>query len=234
MNQSRAVPHLVLGLLTLLAVLAIFLSLDTAPPNAEQQLKVAAGNTAGAASFVLTDTITVLPTGTAAAGGPRTETAVITYQAPDRVREVVSANGRTITVLAIGPDRYERSGTAKWVSLGASPGSVPAGQQAAEGVLGPIRAVGTPTGVVAHGEQFTFVPEQESLLLADLLGSASGRLSPTQATFTATVSGEFLTLLRLDAVAPGGRIAVRLALSQFDRVAPIEPPAGVATPGAAG
>jgi hypothetical protein len=226
--QSRAAPHLLVGGLTALGLAALVLSLDTAPPNAEQQLRLGAKNTVAAESFVLDDTITLVPSSSAAASQARTEVAQVVYRAPDRVRETVSLNGRTLTVLAIGAARYERSGTGRWVTLGAQAGAVPAGREAAAGVLGPFEVLATATNVAQHGDAFTFQPAtgELSTLLGELLGSQGAQLPQGSATFAASVSGEYLHTLDVSAAVTGGRVLVHLVLHSFNQAPALEPPVG--------
>ena len=233
--ESRAAPHLTLGILTVLSIGAIVLSLDTAPPNAQLQLQQAAKNTVAAESFVLRDTITVVPTTGATASQARTETAEVVYRAPDQVRETVSFNGRTLTVLAIGATRYERSGTGKWLPLGTQPGSVPAGRQAAAGVLGPLEVVTTATGVVRHGDLFTFEPAtgELSAILSELLGSQGAQLPPGSATFAAAVSGEYLSRVDVTASVTGGRVLVHLSIGSYGQAPVLTPPPAAERSGAA-
>lgn len=233
-TESRAAPHLTLGILTVLAIGAIVLSLDTAPPNAQLQLQQAAKNTAAAESFVLQDTITVVPSSGSGASQARTETAEVVYRSPDQVRETVRFNGRTLTVLAIGATRYERSGTGKWLPLGTQPGSVPAGRQAAAGVLGPFEVLTTATGVVRHGDAFTFEPAtgQLSAILSELLGSQGANLPPGSAVFAAVVSGEYLSRVDVTASVPGGRVLVDLTVSSYGRAPVLAPPPAAERSGA--
>lgn len=225
-TPSRAAPHLTLGMLTVLALAAIVLSLDTAPPNAEQQLRLSAKNTVAAQSFVLHDTITVVPTSGASASQAGTETADVVYRAPDQVRERVSFNGRTLTVLALGSARYEQSGSGSWVALGNQPGSLPAGSQAAAGVLGPFEALSTATQVVHRGDVYRFEPAtgQLSALLGELLGSQGAQLPAGAATFVVTLSGEYVHTFDVAATVPGGRVLVHLALGSYDHAPALEPP----------
>lgn len=224
--ESRAAPHLLLGILTVLAIGAIVLSLDTAPPNAQLQLQQAAKNTVGADSFVLQDTITIVPSTGATASQARTETADVVYHAPDQVQETVRFNGRMLTVLAIGSTRYERSGTGKWLSLGTQPGTVPAGRQAAAGVLGPLEVVTTATNVVRHGDAFVFEPAtgQLAAILSELLGSQGAQLPAGSATFAAAMAGEYLSRLDVDASVPGGRVLVHLSFGSYGEAPALAPP----------
>lgn len=232
LTPSRAAPHLLLGMLTVLAVAAIVLSLDTAPPNAEQQLQLAAKGTVGASSFVLHDTITVVPTSGASASQARTEVAEVVYRAPDQVRESVTLQGRTLTVLALGRARYERSGDGRWVSLANQPGTVPAGEQAAAGVLGPFQVITTATDVTRHGDAFTFQPAagQLSTILGDLLGAQGAQLPGASTAFAATLAGEYLHTFDLTATLPGGRVLVHLVLDSFDHAPVLTPPPAAGAP----
>ncbi|MHB8328912.1 MAG: hypothetical protein ACYDD6_04695 [Acidimicrobiales bacterium] len=226
-TPGRAMPHVALGVLTLLALVAIIVSLDTAPPNAQEQLNLAADNTVAASSFALNDTNTVTPVGgaTSSTNAKQGNVVDIVYQAPDRVSEtLVGAAGQTVTLLVIGNARYERSGTSKWVSYAGTPGSGSPGLQAAADVLFPLRSLAGATDVVRHGNTFTFIPGQLDQVLVSLLGSQPAQLAPRTMTFRATVEGEFVTFEQVEAVRNGHRLTVRLKLSQVTGAPALEAP----------
>lgn len=221
-TENRAAPHLQLGLLTLLALGAIVLSLDTAPPNAQEQLRTAAANTAGAASFALVDSETVgqTPSSTSHTGASKEE-AVIVYQAPDRVEETVSAAGGVESVLAVGSRRFERVGAGKWYPIPSNPEASPSyGQVAAQEVLFPLQSLSTAKDVAERGSTFRFVPGQPQLLLTRLLGTVpAGAVS-----YTASVHGEFLGSEQITVSGPDQRISVRLDLGLVNRAPALEAP----------
>jgi hypothetical protein len=225
-STSRAGPHLLLGVFTVLALGAVLLSLETAPPNAQEQLQQAAKATIAAGSFVLDDTFTVVPSSPAAASEARTETADVIFHAPDQVRETYRALGRTQTALVLGPSRWVRRDSGHWVFLGSEAANVPTGLQAAAGILGPFQVVTGAVEVVRHGDSYSFRPAsgQLSALLAELLGPKGAQLSPRSVSFAATVSGEFLHSFDLTAVVSGARVLVHLALGSFDRAPVLMPP----------
>ena len=222
-TPSRAAPHFVLAVLTALSIGAILLSLATAPPNAEQQLRGAAGETVAASSFVISDAITVTQLG---AKGPvqTTRVARVVYQAPDRVEESATVNGRSITVLAIGDNRYERSGSGPWMVLGPGLGGVPAGRAAALSVLQPFESITSATDVTRRGDRFSFVPGQRQALLSELLGPQAAQLPPGSTSFTALSSGQYLREFDMTASAQGGRFDIRLDLGSFGQAPALVPP----------
>lgn len=217
LSADRAAPHITLGILTLLAVAALVLSLSTAPPNAEQQLRTAAANTAGASSFVLTDVETAGPVPTkGAAASPTREQAVIVYQAPDRVQETVTASGRTASVLVVGSHRYERSANGKWYDLGPSASGSTAGPSAgsvaAQDILFPLKSLSKATNVIVSREVYAFVPDQPVLFLDRLIGTA---VPASETSYAATVEGEFLHEAEVVIRQSGEQVTVLLALSHI-------------------
>ncbi len=228
-TANRASPHVMLGALTLLSLGAIVLSLDTAPPNAQSQLRTAAGNTAGATSFVLTDTVTTGPPTAAASSTTTRQQAVFAYQSPDRVEESVHAGNQVGTVLWVGTHAYERIGTGKWFPIsGVSTSTSTTGQLAASQLLLPIQAVAQASGVAQHGSIYAFTPGDERLLLARLFGSelVSGTTS-----YEATVAGEFLSVAQITVENATQRRTVNLALSNVDHGPALQlpPPSDITT-----
>ncbi|HUY63010.1 MAG TPA: hypothetical protein VMV14_00670 [Acidimicrobiales bacterium] len=227
-TQSRVAPHLLLGMLSVLALAAIVVSANTAPPNAREQLRIAAADTAAASSFVLTDTnlITPLP-GASTSGAPKSNVITILYQAPDRIEErLTGSNGQVVTLLVIGSSRYERSGNGKWITSTAPSTAGPsAGQQAAQDVLFPLQSVEAATEVVRHGVVFTFLPGQMELVLVRLLGAQPGQLSPGTVSFLAGTTGEFLSFDQVSAVRTGERLTVRLDIAEVGQAPTLAAPA---------
>ncbi|HAM01091.1 MAG TPA: hypothetical protein DCQ30_02515 [Acidimicrobiaceae bacterium] len=218
--ENRAAPHMMLGVLTLLSLGAIVYSLDTAPPNAQLQLRTAANNTKNAASFVLVDVESAGSTSSSSATNQ--ERAVIVYNAPDRVEETVTAGGRSGTVLVVGNRRYERSGSGKWFDLG-PPASgttkgTSAGQIAVSEILYPLTSLAGATNVSVHSTAhvssvYTFVPGQEALLLLRLLGTS---VPPGTRSYLATIHGEFVGVEEVDLSNAGERITIALGVTQVD------------------
>jgi hypothetical protein len=120
-----------LGVLTVLAAAAAVLSIATAPPAAEQQVRVAAGATVGVGSFVmdLEDTVSSRAVGSAPPQVQSSQARVV-YQSPDRI--AISGAGGSGQVVLVGNLRYEQSPTGRWVRLSSVPG---AAQSYAEGVV---------------------------------------------------------------------------------------------------
>jgi hypothetical protein len=222
-TANRASPHVMLGAFTLLSLGAIVLSLDTAPPNAQTQLRAAAANVTGASSFVLTDTVTSGPPASSPTGSSTTrQQAQFIYQAPDRVEETVRAGVQTGSVLWVGHHAYERIGNSKWFPLpAASSRTSTTGQLAATQLLFPLQSVATATGVTKHGSIYAFTPGQEQLLLSRLFGS---QLPTGTMSFEATFGGEFLELVQISIVGVTERRTVDLALSQLNHAPALRPP----------
>jgi hypothetical protein len=222
-TANRASPHVMLGVLTLLSLGALVLSLDTAPPNAESQLRGAAANVTGASSFVLTDTVTSGPPTSSPVGTSTTrQQAVFVYQAPDRVQETVRAGVQTGSVLWVGSHAYERIGNSKWFPLpAASSRTSSTGQLAATQLLFPLQSIAGATGVTKHGSIYAFTPGQEELLLSRLFGS---QLPTGSMSFEATIGGEFLNLAQISVVGVTERRTVDLAVSQVNHAPALNPP----------
>jgi hypothetical protein len=227
-TADRAAPHLMLGSLTLLTVAAIVLSLATAPPDAQEQLRSAAADTAAASSFVLTDVETAGPlsAGGKAAVSSRQE-AVIVYQAPDRVEETVHSGGRSASVLVVGDKRFERSANGKWYDLGRSAsgatGGPTPGQVAAGDILFPWQSLSKATSVSESGGVYHFVPGQPELLLARLIGT---NVSPSSTTYSAGLQGEFVRYEQVTIRLNGEQVTVRLTLSRVERAPALPTPTG--------
>ena len=218
--------HSLLGALTLLSAGAIALSLLTAPPVAQEQLQVAAKNTISASSFVLADKVTVTePRPSAALGGKAsvTNTARIEYQAPDRILDQTTSQGRSVSLLVIGDDRYERSGNGPWTKLPAVAqvgGST--GAQAAAEVLAPLQSLSGATSVVASGSMFRFVPSDRAGLLENLFGQSTEPLASVR--FSAVVNGEFVAAERILASRGGAHFVIDFGFLSVGSVPPIEAP----------
>ena len=223
-TENRAAPHFLLGALTMLSVGAILFSLSNSPPNAQSQLQTAAANTAGAASFVLTDVESVTPTAASGGAAQRVQ-AVLVYQSPDRVQETVSGSGRSQVALVIGGARYERLASGKWFSLGNSgAGASSAGARAVGDILFPFEEAAAATDVTkGPGGTFAFTPPQEKLLLLRLVGSTLAS-SSQKATWQATVSGEYLSDIRVSLFGAAEPVTVELALTGVNRGPVLEPP----------
>jgi hypothetical protein len=134
---------------------AAALSLASAPPVAEQQLRIGAGATAGVGSFVMD--LTSVVRGAARPSGPtqvERSSFRLVYQAPDRIQETQAGpNGTIEEIVIVGDRRYERVG-GHWVQFPGSPtGSVSVGRSVAETfVLVPSTAASKAEDVVRHGQ----------------------------------------------------------------------------------
>lgn len=225
-TANRAAPHFLLGSLTLLSVGAIVLSLATSPPNAQEQLRTAAANTASASSFVLTDVETAGPAnarGSAAASSR--QQAVIVYQAPDRVEETVVAGARSASVLVVGNNRYERSANGKWYDLGPSASGVTggssAGQVAAGDILFPLQSLSKSTAVSRADGVYRYVPGQPELLLDRLIGTT---VSASSTSFATGIANEFVRFEQVVIRVNGEQVTVTLTLSRVQRAPTLAAP----------
>ncbi|HZU79205.1 MAG TPA: hypothetical protein VE991_04765 [Acidimicrobiales bacterium] len=219
-TPTRPGPHLTLALLTVLAIGAILWSLTTAPVNAEQQLRAAAGNTKGAASFVSTFTYALETT----SGSQRSETVRYVYQAPDRVEEIgVNSSGQRVTLLVIGPERFVQQGNGRWVKLRAPLGAS-YGAEAANGLQVPIDQVSTATNVTRKGDVFRFTPGDEAKFLLTILGVQPAQLTPGSVEFVAQVQNEFVTTLEVTAATSTERVGAKLVYSQIDHAPALQAP----------
>lgn len=213
------------GSLMLLSAGAIVLSLLTAPQVAQEQLHAAANNLAAAQSFVFLDTVTIHePSPSPALGGKTSGSTAqrVIYRAPDRV-EVTSTSSRGLTLLVIGNDRYERSGTGPWSKLPPAPRSATStGAQEAQVLLFPLRSLAGSTSVVRQGSDYGFMPGSRAALLDDLFGQFASELSTLN--FTASISGEFVSRELIVATRDGARFVIDFRFSDVDSAPGLEAP----------
>jgi hypothetical protein len=220
--------HVLLSVLILLSAGAIVLSLETAPPVAQSQVRGAAKNTQGASSFVLDYVETVsTPTRSAALGGKRSQSSHlrVVYQAPDRITEHVTESGRPGTVIVVGNRRYERIGTGAWTSttLPNSAG-VSVGLEVARELLLPLQSAASATSVTKKTTNtYTYLPSKLVDLLGSLFGTEASSLSSIR--FFATINGEFIGSELVVGSHSPYRFAVALHFSSVDNAPPVEPPA---------
>lgn len=225
-TPSGVLSHTLLEVLILLSAGAIALSLLTAPPVAQEQLQLAARNTLSASSFVLADKVTVQeprPTPTLGGRSSVTNTATIEYQAPDRILDQTVSEGRSVSLLVIGNNRYEKSGGGVWTKLPPVPhvgGST--GSEAAAQVLAPLESLAGASSVVASGSTYRFVPGDRASLLENLFGQSAQPL--TSISFTAAVTGEFVGAERILAERAGARFVIDFGFLSVGSVPPIEAP----------
>ncbi|MGH9028991.1 MAG: hypothetical protein ACRDV4_05190 [Acidimicrobiales bacterium] len=226
-TPTGLVAHSLLGGLTLLSAGAIVLSLVTAPPVAQEQLRLAAKATSAAGSFVLTDMNRIsTPAPSAALGGKSsaTSTVRIVYQSPDRILDRVSeSSGQTVTLLLVGDRAFEKVGNAAWSQV--PPGSLTStGADAARSVLRPLGSLSSATSVVLSGQTYRFVSGNQLSLLEDLLGAqATGQLSSVH--FSAQLSGEFVGSETLVVDEGTFRDSIHFVYSSVDHAPPVEVPA---------
>lgn len=234
-SPTRAAPHVIMGVFTLLSVAAIFVSANSAPPVAQKQLQLAAADTAAATSFVLVDTSTAAPAGSASSSAARTETATLVLQAPDRVLETITgANGQKLIRLAFGTRHYVQNAPGHWLGQSA-PSDVNYGEEAARELRVPAQAIAQgATDVVAHGNTFTFAMSPDSVaneLLGALLGFQAAQLTPGTLSLRATVDGEYLTSIEATAQQSGRQLDAKVSFSQIGSApALVAPPAADVTP----
>lgn len=225
-TSSGVVPHTLLGVLVLLSAGAIALSLVTAPPVAQEQLHLAARDTLAASSFVLADRVTVKePRPTPALGGKSsiTNTARIEYEAPDRILIQTVSAGRSMSLMVIGNNRYNKTDGGAWVKLPSVPqvGGT-AGSEAAAELLAPLQSLAGATSVVASGSNYRFDPGDRASLLANLFGQSAEPL--TSVSFSAAVRGEFVAAVRILADLSGARYVIDFGFLSVGSAPPIEAP----------
>ncbi len=222
-------PHAVLGLFMILVAGGIALSIVTAPPVAREQLHAAAANTAAASSFVLVDSTVVTTTGAGGAAGTvvgRNRVSVV-YQAPDKVSETRAGSSGSVSVIEIGAKSYERVSGSKWVQLPSTGGAGGSqGGEAAEDLLLPLQSLTAATGVVRSGQTYRFDPGDLPELLATF-GLETSDSRPVSTSFSATVSGENATSLRIAANLGAHQAVIDLAYDSIGTAPAVTaPPAG--------
>jgi hypothetical protein len=213
---------MLVGMLSILAVGAIALSLATAPPDATQQLRIAAGATVQSSGFVLTDTNSIAPSGARA----RSMVVHVLYEAPNRVKESgLDSTGHALTVVVVGQRHFERrAGDKHWVELPPTP---QLSTEAVQALLVPIQGAEHATDAVRASvgdgaTTYRFLPSDAARLIRTLLGA-----TPTQLTalrFTAVVRGDVLTDERITAAVRGEQLEVDLAFSAVGSAPRVELP----------
>jgi hypothetical protein len=217
-------PFVLVAVFAALSVGAIALSLSSAPPLAQEQLRGAAGTTLGASSFVLKDTnsvITVSSSGQPVASGrPQATVAfVVVYRAPDAVEETeVDQSGGSAEVIAVGDRAFRKTGST-WTELAASRGI---GARAVATITAPLEGAVGATGVTRHGDRYSFVPADRHQLLTTVLGSTAA--SVTSPRFTAVVGDGALTGETVTAMVGHQRLEVDLVFSSVGSAPPVEAP----------
>jgi hypothetical protein len=206
-----ALPHLVIGLLTVLVAGAVALSLTTAPPAAQQQLRFAAADTASS-GFVLTDVNSATPLRQNAANGatPEAQQTVVhaSFEPPDRLSESAPTTaGRTISVVVVGEAVFKRIGTL-WTKLPSSPGL---GGQVLDTVLLPLDAASSATAVTRQGDVYRFGPAHVEHVAQTLLGRPLSQLSSLR--LSAVVRGDDVVEEQVAADSGGDLLEVHLAFS---------------------
>ena len=221
--RGRLVPHVLVGVLTVLVLGGIALSLATAPPDATQQLRIAAGATDQSSGFVLTDTNSIAPSGAA----PRSHGgAACLYQSPDRVKESgTDSTGQALSVIVIGQRHFERrAGDPKWTELAPTP---QLGTEAVQTLLFPLQGAqhavdAVRTSVGGGATTYRFLPSDSAQLIRTVLGATPSQLSSLR--FTAVVRGDYLADERITAVARGEQLEVDLAFSAVGSAPGVEVP----------
>jgi hypothetical protein len=228
-TPTGLVAHVLVSVLILLSAGAIVLSLETAPPVAQTQLRGAAQNTQGASSFVVNYVETVsAPTPSSALGGKRSQSSRIRilYQAPDRIVEHVNEAGVVTTVVVVGNRRYERVGSAAWRASSLPPtAGVSVGLQVARDLLLPLQSASsavTVTRVTNTSNTFAYLPSNLVELLDSLFGTDAAALSSVR--FFATINGEFIGSQLVVGSHSPYRFAVALHFSSVNSVPPITAP----------
>lgn len=227
-TQSRVAPHLILGIFTVLNVLAIFVSANSAPQGAQEQLRLAAADTAAASSFVTTYTYSV----TQATSGTRRLVVHFIFQAPDRVEEIgVNGSGKQELLLSIGGYRYLKQGATGWQEFAPAAGAASYGLLAAQSLARPLKAVASATSVVKHSGTYSLTPADEASFVLAVLGYQPAQLTPGSLTVEAQVTGEFLTSIETRASMGTEQLDAVLGFSSIDHGPALVAPVG-ATPAA--
>jgi hypothetical protein len=222
-TPSRAAPHVLLGILTLLSAGAIWLSLATAPANAPKQLQAAADNTASVSSFIAVYDFPVV-------NGTQIHTSEVTftYQAPDRIQETgTGPSGQPEVILVVGSQRYVRIGTGPWHGLaGGSSSGTNAGRTLALRLLSLIDTPREAQSVTRTGDTFAFTLPSDATsaqFLQGLLGLQQAQLSGAPA-FQATVTGEYMTAVAVSAQHSGQQLAASLRFRSIGSAPALAPP----------
>jgi len=221
--RGRLVPHVLVGMLTVLVLGGIALSLATAPPDATQQLRIAAGATEQSSGFVLTDTNSIAPPGAA----PRSMVVRVVYRSPDRVKESgTDSTGQALSVIVIGQRHFERrAGDPKWTELAPTP---QLSTEAVQTLLFPLQGAqhavdAVRTSVGSGATTYRFLPSDSAQLIRNILGATPSQLSSLR--FTAVVRGDYLADERITAVVRGGeQLEVDLAFSAVGSAPGVEVP----------
>jgi len=229
MAPPRRDSLLFLGALTVLAVGAIALSLATAPPAAEQQLRVGAGATTGVGSFVmdLTNTVTTKGVGR---NQVQQSTVHFVYQSPDRLDEtLINSAGQKVELLVVGNERFERT-NGRWVQLPAGAnGPVSTGEAAVNDVvLVPATAATFGTPVVRYGQtsssrySYDLDPQALATVYRVLFGVNGNVISSHH--FGATIDKEYMVAQSFVASAGNQTDAITIRYSQLGTAPAVEPP----------
>jgi hypothetical protein len=231
-NSTRALPFILVGAFAILLLGGIALSLSSAPPFVEQQLRDAAHTTISASGFALKDTnsVTVLrQSQTKQAVG--TVVFLVRYQAPASVQETeLEPNGATASVILIGDRRFRKSGSS-WIEL---PPGAGLGARAVTTIMAPLQGAVNATHVTRRGDRYTFVPRDLDKLLTTVLAVDPSRLSSPL--LTAVVRGGTLTRETITAMVTNQRLEVDLVFSAIGSAPPVTAPrsSALATPPASG
>jgi hypothetical protein len=225
----RVAPFVVMGLLILLSAGAIVLSLDTAPPIAQQELQIAARDTSAARSFVLEYNIRTFEASTSS-GSRVTKpvetgvaTAEFTYQAPDRLFQVRNQNGAVVSVLIIGNKQYERMGSGQWSAL-PSPKSTPSeGAQLAGQLLSALDPMQHANSVVRSGATYRFSPDRGDPFIKNLFGTTA---TLSNVRFSASLSGGLVKNEGISAEGSGTLYELDFSFSMIGTAPPVVTPAG--------
>lgn len=214
-TSGRLVPHVAMAILTLLAVGAIVLSLEQAPPVADTLLHAAAANTAGVPRVLVDEQIDQV-VGT-------------TVRPIDEVSEELDAptgievRQSDVIERLIGTAAYvSANGGATWYRDAAA--HVDLGQVAVA-LHRPLTLLEQARHVVAHAGQTRFTFTTTGAHLVRVLHLAL-RVPPDAGPVpvTATVSGEFVTAITARFAVSGVTYIFRSGYRDFDAVAPLTVP----------
>jgi hypothetical protein len=214
-TPGRLVPHVAMAILTVLAVGAIVLSLEQAPPVADTLLHAAAANTAGVPRVLVDEQIDQVVGATARPIDQVTEEldspTGIEVQQCDVVERLI---GTAAYVSANGGATWYRDASAH-VDLG----------QVTVALHRPLTLLEGARHVVAHAGQtrFTFVTTGEHLVrVLHLALQVPPDAGPVPV--TVSVSGEFVTAMTARFAVRGETYVFRSSYRDFDAVAPLTVP----------
>lgn len=231
-SQTRASPFVLLAVFGALSVGAIALSLSSAPPLAQEQLRGAAKATMSASGFVLRDDNSVVVASSSGQSVPNRAgqrvAFVVVYQAPDAVQETeVDQTGGNAEVIAVGDRAFRRTGST-WTEVASSPGL---GARSVATILSPLQGAAGATAVTQDGDLYSFEPANLRGLLTTVLGAPPSEVSSPH--LSAVVRDGELTAETITARVGAQRLEVDLVFSSIGSAPPVNVPRSFAGAGGA-